>query len=47
MFLKDNGILEQSGINENGLVALSLLIAESDSRQKYLTIRLIMNVLKN
>ncbi|MBU0483577.1 MAG: virulence protein RhuM/Fic/DOC family protein [Proteobacteria bacterium] len=45
VFLQENNILEQSGINNNGLVALTLLIAESDPRQKDLMIRLIMNLL--
>jgi DNA ligase (NAD+) len=47
LFLGENDLLEQSGINENGLVALALLIAESDPRQKDLMIRLILNLLKN
>lgn len=46
LFLQENGILETSGINENGLVALALLIAESDPRQKDLMIRLILNFLE-
>ena len=46
LFLKENGLLEASGINENGLVALALLIAESDPRQKELMVRLILNLLK-
>jgi prophage maintenance system killer protein len=45
LFLKENNLLDQSGINDNGLVALALLIAESDPRQKELMIRLIMNLL--
>ena len=45
LFLKENNLLEQSGINANGLVALALLIAESDPKQKDLMIRLIMNLL--
>ncbi|MDW7773166.1 MAG: virulence protein RhuM/Fic/DOC family protein [Desulfobulbaceae bacterium] len=45
IFLKENNLLEQSGINDNGLVALALLIAESDPKQKELMIRLIMNML--
>lgn len=45
IFLKENNLLEQAGINDNGLVALTLLIAESDPRQKDLMIRLIMNLL--
>ncbi|MBU0681697.1 MAG: virulence protein RhuM/Fic/DOC family protein [Proteobacteria bacterium] len=45
VFLQDNNLLEQSGINDNGLVALALLIAESDPKQKDLMIRLIMNML--
>ena len=47
LFLRENELLEQSGINENGLVALALLIAESDPRQKELMIRLVLNLLKN
>jgi prophage maintenance system killer protein len=43
LFLKNNGALKESGINENGLVALALLIAESDPQQKELMIRLILN----
>lgn len=45
VFLVGNDLLEQSGINDNGLVALALLIAESDPKQKDLMIRLIMNLL--
>jgi len=45
LFLKENNLLDQSGINDNALVALALLIAESDPRQKKLMIRLIMNLL--
>jgi DNA ligase (NAD+) len=45
LFLRDNNLLEQSGINANGLVALALLIAESDPKQKDLLIRLIINLL--
>ncbi len=45
VFLQDNKLLEQSGINDNGLVALALLIAESNPKQKDLMIRLIMNML--
>jgi len=45
LFLKENDLLDQSGINDNALVALALLIAESDPRQKELMIRLIMNLL--
>jgi len=45
IYLRENNLLEQSGINDNGLVALALLIAESDPRQKDLMIRLIMNLL--
>lgn len=46
LFLQANGVLQESGINENGLVALALLIAESDPRQKDLMIRLILNFLE-
>lgn len=45
IFRRENNLLEQSGINDNGLVVLALLIAESDPRQKDLLIRLIMNLL--
>ena len=45
LFLRENNLLEQSGINENALVALALLIAESDPKQKELMIRLILNLL--
>lgn len=45
IFLQENNVLEQSGINDNGLVALALLIAESDPKQKNLMIRLIINLL--
>ena len=47
IFLKDNSLLEQSGINDNGLVALALLIAESAPKQKNLSIKLIMNLLSS
>jgi DNA ligase (NAD+) len=46
IFLRENNLLEQSGINDNALVALALLIAESDPKQKDLMIRLIINLLK-
>jgi prophage maintenance system killer protein len=45
LFLNENGLLEKAGVNDIGLVALALLIAESDPRQKDLLIRLIMNLL--
>jgi DNA ligase (NAD+) len=45
IFLQENNVLEQSGINDNGLVALALLIAESDPKQKDLLIRLTINLL--
>jgi prophage maintenance system killer protein len=49
LFLRENGFLVDSKgqfkLNENALVALALLIAESDSRNKELMIRLIMNLL--
>ena len=47
LFLDENGLLEKSGLNENGLVTLALLIAESDPRQKDLLIRLALNLLSN
>ena len=46
IFLRENNLLEQSGINDNALVALALLIAESNPKQKDLMIRLIINLLK-
>jgi len=46
LFLRENGLLKLAGINENGLVALALLIAKSDPGQKELTIRLILNLLQ-
>jgi prophage maintenance system killer protein len=45
LFLDENGLLEKSGISDNGLVTLALLIAESDRRQKDLLVRLVMNLL--
>ncbi|MEE4240762.1 MAG: Fic family protein, partial [Desulfopila sp.] len=45
LFLQENGLLDASGINDNGLVALALLVAESDPRQKELMVRLILNLL--
>jgi len=45
IFLKENNLLDQSGVNDNGLVALALLIAESDPKQKDLMIRLVVNLL--
>lgn len=45
LFLKENNLLTSSQINENGLVALALLVAESESSQKELMIRLILNLL--
>ena len=45
LFLNENRLLEQSGTNDNGLVTLALLVAESDPRQKDLLIRLILNLL--
>ena len=45
LFLEENGLLEKSGIKDNGLVTLALLIAESDPRQKDLLVRLVLNLL--
>jgi prophage maintenance system killer protein len=45
LYLNENGLLEQSDINDNGLVTLALLVAESDPRQKDLLIRLVLNLL--
>jgi prophage maintenance system killer protein len=47
LFLQEHGMLEQACINQNGLVALTLLVAESDAGQKELMIRLILNLLHN
>jgi len=47
LYLRENNLLDQSGINDTALVALALLIAESDPKQKDLMIRLIMNLLTN
>ncbi len=46
IYLNENNLLEESGINANGLVTLALLIAESEPRQKELMIRLVINLLK-
>lgn len=49
LFLRENGCLEDASghvkLNDNALVALALLIAESDPAQKDLMVRLIMNLL--
>lgn len=49
LFLRENGYLEdttgQVKINDNALVALALLIAESEPHNKELMIRLVMNLL--
>lgn len=49
IYLRENGYLEDSSgrvkLNDNALVALALLIAESDPAQKDLMVRLIMNLL--
>jgi len=49
LFLRENGYLEdasgQTKINDNALVALALLIAQSEPRNKELMIRLVMNLL--
>lgn len=49
LFLRENGYLEDANgrtkINDNALVALALLIAESKPRNKDLMIRLVMNLL--
>jgi prophage maintenance system killer protein len=47
LYLNENGLLEQSGINDNGLVSLALLVAESAPRQKDLLILLVLNLLSN
>ncbi|MHB8988462.1 MAG: RhuM family protein [Desulfobulbia bacterium] len=45
LFLRENHLLDSSGFNDTALVALALLIAESDPRQKDLLIRLTVNLL--
>jgi len=47
IFLHFRGINKSAALklNENGLVALALLIAESDPAQKDILIRLIVNIL--
>jgi len=48
LYLSRNGVLTKNGyrvINESGLVALTLLIAESDPTQKELMTRLIQNLI--
>jgi len=45
LYLKSQGLPIK--LNENGLIALALLVAESDPRQKEMLIRLIVNLLKN
>ena len=49
IYLRENNCLEDSvgrvKLNDNALVALALLIAESDPKQKDLMIRLVMNLL--
>jgi len=46
LYLRENNLLDQARVNDNGLVALALLIAESDPKQKDLLVRLIVNLLK-
>lgn len=46
LFLRENNLLDQARLNDNGLVALALLIAESDPKQKELLVRLVINLLK-
>ena len=46
LYLEETGLLEKSGINDNGLVTLTLLIAESDPRQKDLLVQLVINLLQ-
>ena len=46
LYLRENNLLEQARLNDNGLVALALLIAESDPKQKDLLVRLVVNLLE-
>ncbi len=48
-YLNENGLLYKNGhssINESGLVAITLLIAESDPKQKDLMVKLVQNLIK-
>lgn len=49
LFLRENGNLEDAGgqltINDNALAALALLVAESEPRNRYRMIRLVMKLL--
>ncbi|MFZ5764152.1 MAG: type II toxin-antitoxin system death-on-curing family toxin [Thermodesulfobacteriota bacterium] len=45
LFLQGNGLLDEKGLNNRTLVALALLTAASESGQKQLMIRLIMNLI--
>lgn len=45
LYLKSQNIAIK--LNENGLVALALLVAESDAKQKEMIVRLIVNLLMN
>jgi len=45
LFLKTNGLLDKYGFSNKALVALTLLTASSDPRQKELLVRLIINLL--
>ncbi|MBI5558715.1 MAG: virulence protein RhuM/Fic/DOC family protein [Deltaproteobacteria bacterium] len=45
LFLQANGLLDEKGLNNRALVALALLTAASESGQKELMIRLIMNLI--
>lgn len=49
LFLRENSYLQDAAgqvkINDNALVALALLIAESEARNKDFMIRLVMNLL--
>ena len=45
LFLQANGLLDEKGLNNRTLVALALLTAASEARQKELMIRLIMNLI--
>ena len=49
IYLRENGCLEDATgrvkLNDNALVALALLIAESEPTQKELMVRLVMNLL--
>jgi prophage maintenance system killer protein len=45
LYLQENSLLDQSALNDAALVTLTLLMAESDPKQKELMTRLVMNLI--